>query len=346
MAQFNFYVNAHAEELRKHFVAHEGKKTLMIERHGTLHTVDFGCVAQEFIDYLHSNLVDKELHQWVLPEFTTTTANDKTVCAVIMMSTLKSYFGYTIESSCGIPSVALEGEKSDWETLLARVSKLEEFGSEPTAWANMLRSILRRFVSAFDGEPDVDFWSKVAHQTPNFSGPTYLSGWLTAFCVWTKDGKWQAPSLNQSPEPDFLTVQEVSTSSDRSKKRTSFSMRLITSAVGFFLGRGRNGNVYVPYEDSPRPLVLDGITYPVIRDIPNGFCEVDVTVRDNGEPLDCVMVAGHMAMHVVTGESGQRDTVRPSPHWFMYRKVDEPATRVASDQVWAGSASGVPRDCV
>lgn len=106
-------VNAHAEELRKHFVAHEGKKELKITMGGTRHSVDFGAVAQTFADLLHENvrptssplcaylyladmsmrrgqLVDREFRSWVLPDFTTTTANDRTISAVVMMSTLKS----------------------------------------------------------------------------------------------------------------------------------------------------------------------------------------------------------------------------------------------------------------
>lgn len=33
-----------------------------------------------------------------------------------------------MELCCGIPSVTLEGEKSDWENLLLRIDKLKEFG--------------------------------------------------------------------------------------------------------------------------------------------------------------------------------------------------------------------------
>ena len=101
--------------------------------------------------------------------------------------------------TCGIPSVTLEGEKSDWERLLARLDKLDSFGEEPKAWAAMLRPILTRFVRAFDGEPDIDFWSRVCHYYPQGSGPTYLSGWITAFCVWSSNGKWRGPPISQPP---------------------------------------------------------------------------------------------------------------------------------------------------
>ena len=101
--------------------------------------------------------------------------------------------------ACGISSVTLGGEKSDWERLLSRLDKLHSFGEEPIAWAAMLRPILTRFVRAFDGEPDVDFWSRVCHYHRHGSGPTYLSGWITAFCVWTSLGTWQGFSISEPP---------------------------------------------------------------------------------------------------------------------------------------------------
>ncbi|KDQ07427.1 hypothetical protein BOTBODRAFT_60011 [Botryobasidium botryosum FD-172 SS1] len=351
VTQLTLFVNAHSGELEKQFVAHAGKKKLAVERESTSETADRGLLTQECINHLRSNLVDKELSQWILPDFTTTSLSDNTICAITLTSTLESFSSYPVLPSGNIPSVTLEGEKSDWESILARLSKLKDFGSEPAAWANMLRPILKRFISAFNGESDIDFWSKVAHASPGASGPSHLSGWLSAFCAWTMDGKWQgSPGAldaspqqhqhqHQHPEPDFQTMHEVSTSSKRAKKRASFSMRLITSAVGFFTGRGRNGNVYVPYgHDSPSrpPLVLDGITYPTIDDITNAYCEVDVTVRDsNGEELECVMVAGHLASRVVDGpgEGEKEGGLKPLPRWFLYCKVLDPVAPVVDGAV-------------
>ena len=53
----------------------------------------------------------------------------------------------------------------------------------------MLRSILTRFVSAFDGAPDTKFWSHVVNRDNRLCGTDFLSGWITAFCMWDCDGK-------------------------------------------------------------------------------------------------------------------------------------------------------------
>lgn len=96
---------------------------------------------------------------------------------------------------CGIPSVTLEGTKADWQRIVKRLERLHELGDQPSAWANMLYPILSRFVSAFDGNPDTEFWKHVVYKQSVYCGRTDLSGWLTAFCVWTSEGKWQAGPL-------------------------------------------------------------------------------------------------------------------------------------------------------
>ena len=90
---------------------------------------------------------------------------------------------------CGIPSVTLEGEKADWERLYKRLDRLPDLGNQPEQWMVMLRPILRRFVDAFDGDPDVTFWEHVVDRKYRGCGTEGHSGWITAFCVWNVDGE-------------------------------------------------------------------------------------------------------------------------------------------------------------
>jgi len=103
---------------------------------------------------------------------------------------------------CGLPSVALQGTKQDWENILSRIDKLDSFGEEPTKWASLLRPILRRFVDAFDGQRDIDFWQRICHRHSGGSGPSRYSGWITAFCVWSPEGKWQGRKPENFPFSD------------------------------------------------------------------------------------------------------------------------------------------------
>jgi hypothetical protein len=203
LTQFSLFVNGpgRAEALRSQFVSHEGKKTLTVVVPGeNRYTVDFGSMAKQMTSLLHEAVVDPALRDWIMPSFTTTTHDDTVATSVVMMATLRAYFDYEFEIECGIPRVTLLGERSDWESILHRLEKLKEYGPETKAWYQMLQPVMRRFVLAFDdGYADSDenreFWQRVAHYASGGSGPTYLSGWIVAFCAFDDDGKWVGGSL-------------------------------------------------------------------------------------------------------------------------------------------------------
>lgn len=192
LTQLSFYINANAEELRSLFVAYEGQKELQVVNVAILATADFGKLAMQMTREIENNAVDSGLRDWIMPDFTTTTHTDIITAAILMMGSMQKYFSYKIMLLCGIPSVTLLGDKADWASIRQRLDKLPHFGSEAKQFAHLLVPVLDFFVRTF-GEPEapevVEFWSKIAHEETNGSGPTYLSGWLTAFCFWDADGK-------------------------------------------------------------------------------------------------------------------------------------------------------------
>lgn len=153
------------------------------------------------------------------------------------------YFKYTFGIICGIPSVTLEGEQIDYIKILVWLDRLEEFGEEPKMWAAMLRPILRRLVSAFDGEPDVEFWQSVVHLGSIGCGTDELTGWITAFSVWTASGKWQIPKV-VVPEQGSVLKNSLSESD-------SGLLRHLT-----YLDPGLSGPSY------SKQFTIDGIIYP------------------------------------------------------------------------------------
>jgi hypothetical protein len=202
-------------------------------------------------------------------------------------------------TECGIPSITLLGNKDDYLSILQRLDKLEEFGSESTIFSRLLRPILRQFAIAFDmveegKTPDPDFWGRICHYDSGGSGPSYISGWLTAFCVWSQKGEWQGVNLDQIEQP--LTEVEKSVLEEHNSRH-------------------------------PGSLVLDGLRYSRIEtgEIPPGSCEVDIKLNDNGEKMDSVMVAGHVGNTVsASGPEGIMDTLQPQAEWFMFVKEGRP----------------------
>lgn len=190
LTQFSFFVNAHAEELRSVFVAHEGKKGLVLSDPGQ---PDMGLMCRNMTKLIDANVVDPELRAWIMPAFSTTTMHDEVVASVIMMGTLQKYFDYVFDCSCcGIPTVTLLGERSDWEDIQRRIEKLSEYGEEPSQFLALLRPVLRHMVATFARPPGdtgvADFWSRIIRHDSG-SGMSSLTGWMVAFCFWDEDGK-------------------------------------------------------------------------------------------------------------------------------------------------------------
>uniref|UniRef100_A0A7S1A7G3 DUF4419 domain-containing protein n=1 Tax=Noctiluca scintillans TaxID=2966 RepID=A0A7S1A7G3_NOCSC len=205
LTQFSFYVQANAEQLRDRFVNFEGKKGLAIVAGGTLFTADFGNMAKRMVDeQIIENLRDPSVAEWLLPAFTTTAETDRIVASVSIMATLQAYFDYKFSLLCGLPRVTLLGTPEDWRRLRAKVDRLPEFDVEAgrlASWHSLLAPVLDEFVRSAEGEAQVSFWDRVCSHEGGGSGPTYLSGWITVFAVFTDKGEWQGDRAGGSEWP-------------------------------------------------------------------------------------------------------------------------------------------------
>lgn len=175
---------------------------------------DFAFLAVQMSNIIGKNVLDPGLKDWVLPAFSTTTTSDRVVGSVLFMGAMQKYFSYKMIMSCGLPSVTLLGRVEDWEDILSRLDKLDLFGDEPRHFASMLRPILRHMVLSF-ADPSstevLNFWNTMVHQNAMGSGNNYLSGWLTAFCFWSEDGKAKSalhPFLKGATYP-IVKIDEV-----------------------------------------------------------------------------------------------------------------------------------------
>ncbi|KAF5542955.1 hypothetical protein FNAPI_9843 [Fusarium napiforme] len=191
ITQLSAYINANSETKRDYFVSHRGRKKIEVIDYETLHTADYGNLAQRMTLVIEKNIKDPSFREWVLPSFSTTTENDRVVGSVLLMGALQKYFSYRITLCCGIPSVTLLGEVTDYEDILKRLDKLEEMGEEPTHFAKLLQPILRNMILSFTQPTDPaihSFWNQIAH-VKRRSGSGTMTGWITAFCFWSDEGE-------------------------------------------------------------------------------------------------------------------------------------------------------------
>lgn len=295
LSQLNFYINKNSEELRHLFVAHKGKKELEVIDEG----VGFGVFAETMTHLIAENIKDPELREWIMPAFSTTTETDTVVASILMMGALQKYFDFKFTMLCGIPSVELLGTKEDWVDILKKLDRLDSLGSQASQFATLLRPVIKRFVKSFD-EPDSvetkDFWQTIAHRLGGGSGPTYLSGWITAFCFWDADGNM----LYDSPSDETFS--------------------------DFNMGYGTRGLLL----DGVHYHKIDS------DEIPAGYVSVPVKVDDNGHIFYTHMIAGSVAINgTSSGDIIQPawkgpdadgvvgiDTLQPVSGWWMFEIKD------------------------
>ncbi|KAM9980145.1 hypothetical protein ACTFIZ_006392 [Dictyostelium cf. discoideum] len=197
LVQFSSYLNANAEQLRSKIVDFQGKKQLVVSGNGTLMTANYESLTIRMTEEIEKNIKDPSIREWVNKPFSTTTPNDTMAASIALMATVKSYFEYKMCLMCGLPEVTLEGTLDDWIDLKNRIEKLKEFdfkgnkdGSVMKDWSEMLSPIIDKIIDSVNGKPDIEWWNRIANQEGAGSGPRYISGWITAFCVFNNDGKW------------------------------------------------------------------------------------------------------------------------------------------------------------
>jgi len=172
---FATHVGQNVEALRSRFVAHEGKKTLVVER------ADF-VLGQpnpwpEVFDAFSAQIGEHvgELKGVVSARFSTTTPTEAAAFDVCLMETFEGYFDYEVRCGCGIPEITLLGTPEDWASMIPRVKELATYGLEE--WGETLCGVLDKIQRAAAGEVDIDFWRSFFRYQSG-SGPSELTGWI------------------------------------------------------------------------------------------------------------------------------------------------------------------------
>ncbi|EFA78134.1 hypothetical protein PPL_08783 [Heterostelium album PN500] len=232
MTQFSFYLNANSEQLREKLVDFQGKKDLEVVANATLFNAPYDEMTLAMTDLISRNIKDPSIRDWSMPSFSTTTYNDRIVGAVCLMATMKKYYNFKYSLRCGLSAVTMLGSVEDWKSLKDKAQRLVEFdvGEQKlmSKWSAMLLPILDQFIRSVSGESVnddgyldedlLDWWNRIANHIGGGSGPTWLSGWITVFTVFSPEGKWYGDykhavsiRVNEKSEWPFVETQDVAT---------------------------------------------------------------------------------------------------------------------------------------
>jgi hypothetical protein len=86
LCQIGVFIAANSEELRDIFVSHKGTKDLVVKQYGvTPWIADYGRFAADVTKEIAKNIKDPELAPWAMPNFSTTTPDDRIATAVLLV---------------------------------------------------------------------------------------------------------------------------------------------------------------------------------------------------------------------------------------------------------------------
>jgi hypothetical protein len=205
---FSTHVNNNIEELRKKFVKFDGKKKLIVNTQPISKEFKKGStkspwpLAFPVMSDSISKYVKSDIHNLYVQSFSTTTSVEKAAYEVALLDVMSGYFEYEYSTLCGIPTIDIEGTKTDW----LKIKKgLQQFkGYKIDNWINSLEPIIQQFVDASDNKIDTAFWSNIFKRKDESGGP-YITGWIIKFFPYINDNNKMIinPFIDIEPKKHF-----------------------------------------------------------------------------------------------------------------------------------------------
>jgi hypothetical protein len=185
---FAAHVNAHSEELRHLFVAHEGQAVIEVHRDMFIKgrpDNDWPGVFSEFSEKIGQH-IGEDKRSLLVSNFSLTGPVERAVSEIVLMDSMKNYFDYVVYTLCGIPEVTLLGSLDDWQNIQERVNALAEY--KCVDWIAKLETALGHFTQAFAGNANPKFWGNFYKHHHGSGGPC-ATGNINVFFPYLKDPK-------------------------------------------------------------------------------------------------------------------------------------------------------------
>ena len=188
--------NAEKESVRKMFVHHEGKKTIEVVVPDTsIYTVDYSWFFDQISKGAQENIKVPEFVDGMTADFSTTTAVQKIVSQITMMTSVQEYFRFGMKCGCGIPAVEMLGTEDDWSKLKSKLKVLRTL-LEPiendldlaSEWWDVVEKVFSNLLATYQGSAVSEWWSHIMSYENVYASGIYFvpgeylyRGWITEF---------------------------------------------------------------------------------------------------------------------------------------------------------------------
>lgn len=140
--------------------------------------------------YIKAQVSDPELAKILFPGFTTSDPNDDIVRTTVFLSAgLDPEYTHPATTARGIPSVHLQGTVPDWTLLSELIAQLAQLNEAVASYTVMISPIVQRLVQTLaesDSAAVRSFWAQAVHHEHARRVSTVYTGWMTAFCMFSK----------------------------------------------------------------------------------------------------------------------------------------------------------------
>ncbi|KAJ7268563.1 hypothetical protein C8J57DRAFT_1509745 [Mycena rebaudengoi] len=303
---------------------------------------DVARLSRQMMRLLRKIVPDADFHDWLVPEFSTTTLTDtKFSCLLALSGSFSSLSPtapqtrsggdahYTFGASCGIPRVTLDGERADWEILFARLdclkTRCKDFGLPAVAWYHLLHPVLARFIGAFDdleGVENREFWGGVVVGKAESNGggggsknAGKLSGWITAFCAFSAEGTWLGPELNTSATADALETLTAAQFWSMYTRLAPAPEKSNPKPKSKAAKAKAKKAVQLDLDVDPAALPAPTIVI-ALEDVPLSYASAELELSFKTK----AKVSGGASAGVNLSATERNDTVRPVVAWWIYER--------------------------
>lgn len=241
----------------------------------------------------------EDFYATMLPEFSTSTPETRTVLHTILLSSLKEVISLRGASGCGIPNVILLGTREDWVKLLNHVEQLNQYDLE--FWTVELKPILQEFINAFDGKADRAFWQRIYKYRTEY-GRVEINGWISKFFPYFSKSEWLSEERYQA----YLKEHPEAEQADGAVVTHYYRNPYLT------------GNDYLHHSIDP-------------RDLPAAVCEIPLTWNNlfSDNPAEQEQ---HLSLYAgFIGAEQQNLALKPHPAWYIVKPL--PMTDLTLEEI-------------
>ena len=153
--------------------------------------------------------VNKNILNIFKQKFSTSTREEEIATTVTFLSIFKKYFKYTIDGTCGISKVTIEGTIEDWELLLKKIIEIGNLDVEIIFWTDEIKKIVQKIINTLETrKPDINFFKNMVQNTDRSKKcqPDLINGWIVKFIPYDKNNN--KCNFN-SPKFNGLTIEEI-----------------------------------------------------------------------------------------------------------------------------------------